>query len=158
MSLYDKRANKYDSDFQQAPIRAIVKDCISGMIAENISLLTSASIIDVGAGHGHLWEHFQPPQMKKLALVDASEKMLQHAKQRLKSIQTSVSFHQFDFTNLSDFEDNSFDLYISTFALHHIPDEEKKLALMEAKRVLRPNGKIIIADEIIANPALFNQP
>ena len=35
---------------------------------------------------------------------------------------------------------------ITTYAFHHVPDEEKQDTIREMLRVLRPCGKIIIAD------------
>jgi len=40
----------------------------------------------------------------------------------------------------------SVDTVITTYAFHHVPDEEKRDAIGEMLRVLRPGGKIIIAD------------
>ncbi|WP_099211995.1 class I SAM-dependent methyltransferase [Thermococcus henrietii] len=42
--------------------------------------------------------------------------------------------------------DGSVDTVITTYAFHHVPDEEKRDAIKEMLRVLRPGGKIIIAD------------
>ena len=38
------------------------------------------------------------------------------------------------------------DVVISTYAFHHVPDEEKEDALRGMLRVLKPSGKIVIAD------------
>ncbi|NJE53886.1 class I SAM-dependent methyltransferase [Thermococcus sp. 21S9] len=42
--------------------------------------------------------------------------------------------------------DGSVDTVVTTYAFHHVPDEEKQDAIREMLRVLRPGGKIIIAD------------
>ena len=42
--------------------------------------------------------------------------------------------------------DGSVDTVITTYAFHHVPDEEKEDAIREMLRVLKPGGKIIIAD------------
>ncbi len=45
------------------------------------------------------------------------------------------------------FEDQSFDVIVSTFALHHIGDSsERERALREMVRVLKPGGTIALAD------------
>ncbi|WP_240911693.1 class I SAM-dependent methyltransferase [Thermococcus sp. LS1] len=38
------------------------------------------------------------------------------------------------------------DAVISTYAFHHVPDEEKEAALKEMLRILKPGGRIIIGD------------
>lgn len=45
------------------------------------------------------------------------------------------------------FDDNSFDLVVSSFAIHNIPARAgRKKAIDEAVRVLRPGGRLLIAD------------
>ncbi len=48
-----------------------------------------------------------------------------------------------DMTNLHQFGDGSFDYVIANHVLEHIQDEAK--AFSELKRVLKPNGKLIIS-------------
>jgi len=42
--------------------------------------------------------------------------------------------------------DRTFDLVISSFAIHHIAPDERGAALREMRRVLRPGGRLLIAD------------
>jgi SAM-dependent methyltransferase len=50
------------------------------------------------------------------------------------------------------FEDNSFDLVVSSLALHNVPDtDDRRKALTEALRVLRPGGQLLIADALHAD-------
>src|SRR6266487_3801412 len=45
------------------------------------------------------------------------------------------------------FEDNSFDVVVSSLAIHNIPGRAgREKALTEAVRVLRPGGRLLIAD------------
>jgi ubiquinone/menaquinone biosynthesis C-methylase UbiE len=44
------------------------------------------------------------------------------------------------------FEDNSFDLIVSSLAIHNIPGRARARAIDEAVRVLRPHGRLIITD------------
>jgi arsenite methyltransferase len=45
------------------------------------------------------------------------------------------------------FPDDSFDLVVSSLAIHNIPNPEgRKRAITEAVRVLRPGGRLVIAD------------
>lgn len=42
------------------------------------------------------------------------------------------------------FEDESFDLVVTRYALHHFPEIEK--SLMEVSRVLKPDGRFFVSD------------
>lgn len=57
-----------------------------------------------------------------------------------------VTLHSGDMTSLP-FEDRSFDVIVSSIAIHNIPNAAgRKSAIDEAVRVLRPGGRILIAD------------
>jgi ubiquinone/menaquinone biosynthesis C-methylase UbiE len=57
-----------------------------------------------------------------------------------------VELHTGDMRALP-FEDNSFDLILSNFAIHNISGRAgREKALSEAVRVLRPGGRLLIAD------------
>ncbi|WP_067818413.1 class I SAM-dependent methyltransferase [Nocardia inohanensis] len=42
--------------------------------------------------------------------------------------------------------DAAFDVATSTFAMHHIPDTERERALRQIHRILRPGGRLMLAD------------
>ena len=44
------------------------------------------------------------------------------------------------------FEDGSFDAVVSSMFFHHLPLDLKKKSLGEARRVLKPGGKLVVAD------------
>jgi len=57
-----------------------------------------------------------------------------------------VDLHTADMTALP-FEDNSFDVVVSSLAIHNIPGGAgREKAITEAVRVLRPGGQLLIAD------------
>src|SRR3954469_7061286 len=57
-----------------------------------------------------------------------------------------VELHTADMTALP-FEDNSFDVVVSSLAIHNIPGHAgRERAVDEAVRVLRPGGRLLIAD------------
>lgn len=68
------------------------------------------------------------------------------ANARAANVADRVQLHTADMTSLP-FPDDSFDLVTSALAIHNIPTPEgRQQALDEALRVLRPGGRLLIAD------------
>ncbi len=44
------------------------------------------------------------------------------------------------------FNDKSFDVIVSTYAFHHLNNEQKSMAIKEMIRVLKDGGKIVVGD------------
>ncbi|ETK31671.1 class I SAM-dependent methyltransferase [Microbispora sp. ATCC PTA-5024] len=44
------------------------------------------------------------------------------------------------------FDDGSFDVVVSSYAVHHVPAEARRAAFAQMHRVLRPGGRLMVAD------------
>lgn len=98
------------------------------------------SLLDIACGTGQLLSLLSRGHSKAtLAGIDASEKMLARARQRV----PHVLLKKGDVHHLP-FEDASFDYVVSTEAFHHFDDQEK--VLREMKRVAKKNGNVVIID------------
>ena len=65
---------------------------------------------------------------------------------KLERVADHVELHTGDMRKLP-FADNSFDLVLSSLAIHNIPDKAgREAAIDEAIRVVKPGGSIVIAD------------
>ena len=96
------------------------------------------SIIDVGAGTGDFIAVLKSVFPKAgITGIDPNVASLNEAKEKF----PDVSFMEMGAEKL-EFNDNSFDLASISMALHHVPDVQK--ALKEMKRVVKPNGWIIV--------------
>ena len=80
--------------------------------------------------------------------VDIVPEMIARAETNLRELGIeNASFQNTSGESLS-FDDNSFNVVISNGAINLIPDKEK--ALSEIKRVLKPAGRLMVADQIAA--------
>ncbi len=106
-------------------------------------LAPTSTVLDVACGTG-TFEHLvlleQPTQ--QIIGVDLSEKMLELAQQKCRAYPT-VLFQRASVTALP-FADRSFDVVVSASALHYF--ENPTVALIEMKRVLKPEGELVILD------------
>ena len=105
------------------------------------------NLLDLAAGTGDLAMYFRElyGDNNKITLADPNTEMLDYAKNKLaqKSISKNIEFVTC-YAEKLPFEDNSFDNVSIGFGLRNFTDRPK--ALIEIKRVLRQNGKLIIID------------
>ncbi|WP_248929715.1 MerR family transcriptional regulator [Paenibacillus hamazuiensis] len=100
--------------------------------------------LDIGTGTGALAERLMRHGARMVG-VDQSRRMLRHCKSRLPGLTTRLG----NFLTLPCF-DAQFDFVVSSFALHHLSEEQHPLALEEMDRVLKDRGRLCIVDAMIA--------
>jgi ubiquinone/menaquinone biosynthesis C-methylase UbiE len=103
-------------------------------------------ILDVGCGTGTLTILVKErvPEADVVGL-DADPEILERA--RVKARETGVEV-RFDRGLASElpYEDDSFDLVLSTLFFHHLTGADKRRTAAEITRVLKPGGKLHVAD------------
>jgi ubiquinone/menaquinone biosynthesis C-methylase UbiE len=102
-------------------------------------------VVDLGAGTG-LLALALAPRVQELVAVDISERMLERLDDRaaadgVNNVEPVVA----DLRRLP-LEDECATLVVSNYAFHHLDDPGKELALAEARRILRPGGRLVICD------------
>lgn len=103
--------------------------------------------LDVGCGPGALAIAMSEMvgEGGEVVGIDASLEMIETARRKTKRQSLPVRFEAAAIESLS-FPGASFDLATSTFMLHHLPDEAQRAGLAEVRRVLKPGGRLVIAD------------
>jgi len=103
-----------------------------------------AAVLDVGCGPAEILVRLArlSPTLR-LTGVDVDGPMIDRARRKAARARVAPTLVVADAAALP-FEDGSFDLVVSSFAVHHWPDPHAGLA--EVMRVLKPGGRAIIWD------------
>ena len=123
-------------------------------ILDDLRLQGDETVLDMGCGRGavllaaakrlpngraigvDLWRADQTDNSPSATLANA----------QLENVAERIELHTADMTALP-FDDNSVDVIVSSLAIHNIPTHAgRRQALGEAMRVLRPGGRLAIAD------------
>lgn len=147
---FDQWANHYDSSTLSLndPLSLFenyhqVLSQVTKTISADVKI--GSELLDVGAGTGNLASMLLEEGYNIVA-VDQSRQMLQQAKSKLPNLKVCLG----NFLKLP-FESGRFDAVVTSYALHHLNEDEKILALEEMRRVLKSDGKIYIADFYFEN-------
>ena len=97
-------------------------------------------VLDLGCGNGRLLQIFEGKNIEYFG-IDSSEKLIKIAREKY----PGDNFQVADALNLP-FPNNFFNKIYCIAVLHHIPSDELRMQfLKEAKRVLRPDGILILS-------------
>lgn len=117
---------------------------IFGRLVALAEVTADDEVLDVGCGPGFLTSlAAQAAPAGRAVGVDVSEPMIEEARRRRASANCSFVVGK---AEALDFPDASFDVVLSSLAVHHIPEEARAQAFAEMFRVLRPGGRVLIAD------------
>jgi len=123
-----------------------IRDLYQEVAGEVCSKLSSGKVLDVGTGPGYLpIEIAKKSAALEIVGIDLSQKMVEIANQNAENTGLSNRV-RFQFANAGNlpFEDESFDLVVSTLSFHHWRDP--KAYIKEIYRVLKKNGEADIYD------------
>jgi ArsR family transcriptional regulator len=101
----------------------------------------SATVGDLGCGSGHFTE-LLAPHVARVIAVDGSVEMSDAARRRLAD-RTNVDVRHGDLEQLP-IEDGTLDLAVLALVLHYVSEPER--VVVEARRVLKPSGRLIVID------------
>lgn len=99
--------------------------------------------MDIGIGTG-LLSHELYKKGAKVYGIDFSKEMIRLAQQKIP--EGKFFCHDFQHGLPVELKHEKFDYIISSYAIHHLKDEDKIEFINELKKILKGNGKIILAD------------
>ncbi len=136
---WDKHAGRYDNEMGFWD-RHLFKDSRSWVCSQ-----ARGDVLEVAIGTGLNLSHY--PTNVSITGIDFSGPMLAIARDRADQLNLKVDLKEADATRLS-LPDAAFDTVVCTFGLCAIPDDETALA--EMVRVLKPSGRLLLADHVAA--------
>jgi ubiquinone/menaquinone biosynthesis C-methylase UbiE len=103
-------------------------------------------VLDVGCGTGYFARMIAEAVGQKGSVVgiDAAPEMIAHAASRLRSA-ANLTFEVGSASALS-FADSTFDVVVSSLTMHHLDRADQLPAVGEMRRVLKPGGRLLIAE------------
>ncbi|THB65464.1 MAG: bifunctional demethylmenaquinone methyltransferase/2-methoxy-6-polyprenyl-1,4-benzoquinol methylase UbiE [Gammaproteobacteria bacterium] len=144
-SVFNSVADKYDlmNDLMSFGLHRLWKDFAVSLC----HIKKSDIILDLAGGSGDMTLRMHTALGKKgqIILSDINRNMLEQGRDKLldKGIFSNICFCQIDAEKIP-FPDNSFDCITIAFGLRNVTN--KKLALQEILRALRPGGRAIILE------------
>jgi SAM-dependent methyltransferase len=122
-------------------------DFVLGVLGCEVGRL---SILDVGCATGRLLERLAEAGARALAGSDLAPRIVEVARRKLSRFDLKVDLQSADVEAALPWPDDTFDVVTSTGVVHHLTAPEQALA--EIGRVLRPDGRLIIADACFFPP------
>jgi ubiquinone/menaquinone biosynthesis C-methylase UbiE len=120
----------------------ITLQIVGETLCEAVDLRAGQRVLDVAAGNGNA-TLAAARRFAEVISTDYVGDLLERGRQRAEAERLPVAFNEADAENLP-FEDNRFDVVLSTFGVMFTPNQEK--AAQELLRVCKPGGKIGLAN------------
>jgi ubiquinone/menaquinone biosynthesis C-methylase UbiE len=105
------------------------------------------AVLDIGCGTGSLAIAAKRAARASAAVhgIDAAPEMIARARRKAAKAGVDVAFETALAQSLP-FPDGQFDVVLSTVMLHHLPRAARPKAIGEARRVLKPGGRLLVVD------------
>jgi putative AdoMet-dependent methyltransferase len=144
VELFDRWADNYDKTVQgvEEEYRAVFEGYDT--ILEEVAQRATGNILEFGVGTGNLASLLRQKSCKYMG-VEPSEKMRKISEEKL-----SIALYDGDFLS---YPKPPWPIHsiVSTYAFHHLTDEEKSQAAAVYSQLLSQGGKVVFADTIFIN-------
>lgn len=143
MKILESRPHRYDVGMGLSTLGGLSRT--KRYIASHIS--SGDKVLDLGCGTGTLVE-MCVERGGIVSGLDANKGMLAIAKERA-PLANLIKGNIIDIDEI--YESESFDVIVSTLVFSELNKEEREHVLTQANRLLKKNGRLYIADEVVPN-------
>lgn len=125
-------------------------------LLDQLDLQPGQRVLDVGSGPGQLALALADRVAPGGSVdgVDGAEEMVSRARRNLRRARRPVTFTTGRAQHLP-FPDAAFDAITCTLVLHHVAADDRREAVAEMARVLRPGGRLLVADFVPGGSGWF---
>ena len=150
MKILEGRPRSYDRRMDKASrgrVRAI-KEAVAAEVPQG------ARVLEIGCGTGEL-----AAMLIRLGATvdgfDASPRMVEVVHERIaeEALQGKLTVRQMGVHGMDGLPASTYDVVVSTLVFSELNEDERRYALKHAMRVLKRDGLIIIADEVVPREA-----
>ena len=141
--------------FYEKNILPHVINCACGLKAVDrqrakVVPLAQGEVLELGIGTGLNAKHYDPARVSKVIGIDPSAQNWQLAQSKVQLSEVVIEFIQGSAEDIP-LGNDSVDTAVITYTLCTIPDPDRALA--EVIRVLRPGGRVLVAEHALAPDA-----
>jgi len=147
---YNDLAEIANYDARMATCRDV--DGENKALLATLNLPEKASVLEIGCGTGRFALAALDAGLR-VTTVDISAKMLEYVQQKATEKGHPLAATQHAGFLTMDFPAATFDAVVSSFALHHLPDVWKQVALERVHSVLAPAGQFLLQDVVFSTDA-----
>jgi len=115
------------------------RDCITLSKILQFADLWNQEVLEIGCGDGRITSQLTG-KAKRLVAIDPDAANIAEAKENMEGVGLHIGSGE-----CLKFPSESFDVILFTLSLHH---QDSKVALREAKRVLRDHGRVMILEPV----------
>jgi demethylmenaquinone methyltransferase/2-methoxy-6-polyprenyl-1,4-benzoquinol methylase len=146
MKILESRPNQYDRGLVLLSLGQ--SERVKRRIVEE-HVHPGVRMLEIGVGTGAL-AVMAARKGAKVVGFDISEDMLRVARQKMAAanLNENTELMEMGVGGMDTFEDESFDLVLATLVFSELSPDEQAYALRHAWRVLRPGGRLVVADEV----------
>ena len=148
---HDEDAAEYDADVEDEtqPLRAGYAALLDWII-EAAAIGPGSRVLELGSGTGNLTRRVR--DCAEIVCVDISGRMEAIARTKLAHL-PQRRFAAADLLEYFDADRGGFDIVLSSFAIHHLTEDEKQILFRRIDAELRPGARAVFGDLMLTDGA-----